>query len=185
MPDTQTPRKDQQRNRRRLLDAAHDLFLAEGPDVSLEAIARKAGVGTTTLYRHFSTKDELVRALLDELGSRSQQVADQAARISDPWEAFGSVFSQGCVLDAADLALFDALCRTSPAAAELGHRAVTALLDPVARRARKAGRLRRDVTLTDIATLMRMADSAIFPTQRTATIKVMLDGLDTAATRHH
>jgi AcrR family transcriptional regulator len=56
-------RADAQRNRDRLLDAAVRAFTTEGADVTLEAIARQAGVGIGTLYRHFPTREALVEAV--------------------------------------------------------------------------------------------------------------------------
>jgi AcrR family transcriptional regulator len=55
-------RADAQRNRDRLLDAAVRAFSQEGPDVTLDAIAKDAGVGIGTLYRHFPTREALVEA---------------------------------------------------------------------------------------------------------------------------
>ena len=57
------PRADGQRNRERLLAAAKAAFAAVGPDVSLDEIARRAGVGIGTLYRHFPTRDAMVEAV--------------------------------------------------------------------------------------------------------------------------
>ncbi|MEJ7925642.1 helix-turn-helix domain-containing protein [Sphingobium sp. AN641] len=68
MPHTPTvrePRRDAQRNRAYILDAARQAFLNEGVEVSMDAIAKKAGVGAGTLYRHFPNKDALLAALLD------------------------------------------------------------------------------------------------------------------------
>ena len=55
-------RADARRNRDRLIAAARDLFAEAGADVSLDAVARRAGVGAGTLYRHFPTRDALVEA---------------------------------------------------------------------------------------------------------------------------
>ena len=57
------PRADGQRNRERLIEAAKTAFADVGPDVSLEEIARRAGVGIGTLYRHFPTRDAIVEAV--------------------------------------------------------------------------------------------------------------------------
>jgi AcrR family transcriptional regulator len=65
MTDTQTPRpkrQDAQRNRETILAAAVDTFSQAGLDASLEAIARQAGVGIGTLYRHFPTRETLAIA---------------------------------------------------------------------------------------------------------------------------
>jgi AcrR family transcriptional regulator len=81
------PRADAERNRRRLLDAAREAFAAAGPDASLEEIARRAGVGIGTLYRHFPTRDAL---LADVYRHVLQQLADAAPRLIEtqpPMEA--------------------------------------------------------------------------------------------------
>jgi AcrR family transcriptional regulator len=175
------PRKDQVRNRQRLLDAARLAFAEQGPDLSIEAIARTAGVGATTFYRHFPTKDDLVLQLLEDLTRGACQVAEEAAAVADDWEAFCTVFTRGCVLDDAGLRLFDALCRTSPQAAERGRTLTASLITPVADRARRSGRLRGDVTTEDVTAFMRMADSASTPGQRERAHEVMLAGLRSSA----
>src|ERR1700742_2618990 len=61
--DSETPRRaDARRNRERLIEAARELCASEGTSVSLAAVAKAAGVGTGTAYRHFPTQEELVEA---------------------------------------------------------------------------------------------------------------------------
>lgn len=171
------PRKDQVRNRRRLLDAARLAFAEQGVELSIEALARAAGVGATTFYRHFPTKDDLVLQLLEDLAGGASQVAEEAAALADDWDAFRTVFARGCVLDDEGLRLFDALCKTSPQAAERGRAITASLVTPVVDRARRGGRLRQDVATEDVVALMRMADSASTPAQRETAHEVMLAGL--------
>lgn len=81
------PRADALRNRDRLLEAAKTVFSAGGPDASLEAVARTAGVGIGTLYRHFPTREALFEAVYRH---EVQQLADLAERLkkeSRPIEA--------------------------------------------------------------------------------------------------
>ena len=59
-PPDKAMRADARRNRDKLIAAAKDLFAETGTDVSLDAVARRAGVGPGTLYRHFPTRDALV-----------------------------------------------------------------------------------------------------------------------------
>ncbi len=73
-PDTaRQPRADARANRQKILQAARDQFLEDGPDGSLNEVARRAGVGVATLYRHFPTREDLVGAVyaneLKELGA--------------------------------------------------------------------------------------------------------------------
>jgi AcrR family transcriptional regulator len=74
------PRADAERNRQRLVDTARAAFTAEGVSVSLEEIARQAGVGIGTLYRHFPTRDELIaevyRLEVDKLAEGAAQLAE-------------------------------------------------------------------------------------------------------------
>jgi AcrR family transcriptional regulator len=72
------PRVDALRNRDRLLEAAKTVFSAGGPDASLEAVARSAGVGIGTLYRHFPTREALFEAVYRH---EVQQLADLAERL--------------------------------------------------------------------------------------------------------
>jgi AcrR family transcriptional regulator len=74
------PRADGQRNRERLLETAKTAFANVGPDVSLDEIARSAGVGIGTLYRHFPNRDAIVEAVYRR---EVQQLADAATRLSD------------------------------------------------------------------------------------------------------
>jgi len=72
------PRADAERNRNRLLEVATTAFVDVGPEVSLDEIARRAGVGIGTLYRHFPTRD----AILEAVYRRAvQQLAEAAGRL--------------------------------------------------------------------------------------------------------
>ena len=72
------PRADGVRNRERVLEAAKVVFSAGGPDASLEAVARRAGVGIGTLYRHFPTREALFEAVyrreVDQLSELAEQL---------------------------------------------------------------------------------------------------------------
>ena len=75
---TRKPRADAVRNRERVLEAAKRVFSAGGPEASLEAVARAAGVGIGTLYRHFPTREALFEAVYRR---EVQQLADLAERL--------------------------------------------------------------------------------------------------------
>jgi AcrR family transcriptional regulator len=84
--DKKTPRKpraDAARNRERVLEAAKTVFSAGGPEASLEAVARTAGVGIGTLYRHFPTREALFEAVYRR---EVQQLADLAKRLEEEAE---------------------------------------------------------------------------------------------------
>ena len=77
------PRADAARNRERVLEAAKKVFSAGGPEASLEAVARAAGVGIGTLYRHFPTREALFEAVYRR---EVQQLADLAERLKEEAE---------------------------------------------------------------------------------------------------
>ncbi|WP_050897208.1 TetR/AcrR family transcriptional regulator [Patulibacter medicamentivorans] len=80
-------RADARRNRERLLRAARDTFAEQGVDGSLEEVARRAGVGVGTLYRHFPARDDLIEALLHERFERTIAHAESLREGGDPWAA--------------------------------------------------------------------------------------------------
>jgi AcrR family transcriptional regulator len=81
------PRADAQRNRERLMAAAKAAFAELGADVSLEEIARRAGVGIGTLYRHFPTRDAVVEAVYRREVRQLAEAADRLSGAAPPGEA--------------------------------------------------------------------------------------------------
>src|SRR3954454_17041113 len=79
-------RADAERNRRRILDAAAELFAEKGLSVGLDEIARHAGVGVGTAYRRFATKDELIDALFEDRIGEIGALAESALESDDPWD---------------------------------------------------------------------------------------------------
>ena len=81
------PRADAQRNRERVLEAAKTVFSAGGPDASLEAVAREAGVGIGTLYRHFPTREALYEAVYRREVEQLSELAEELKSDGAPVEA--------------------------------------------------------------------------------------------------
>jgi AcrR family transcriptional regulator len=82
------PRADAERNRRRVLDAASQVFAERGPTATLNDVAQAAGVGVGTIYRKFPDKQALLDELLEDKVGAIMQIVDDAAVITDPGEAF-------------------------------------------------------------------------------------------------
>src|SRR6201995_932453 len=78
-PLVRKPRADGERNRERLLEVAKEVFSRDGAAASLDDIARRAGVGNATLYRHFPTRDDLIEAVyrseVEKLAAAEQRFA--------------------------------------------------------------------------------------------------------------
>src|SRR3954470_17390652 len=86
-------RADAARNRERILDAARAAFSELGGGVQMEDVARRAGVGVGTLYRHFPTKAALVGALADRRWEETLERLDaEALAATDPWDGFAQMF---------------------------------------------------------------------------------------------
>ena len=150
-------RADARRNRQRLLEAAATVFAAEGADVPIDVIARLAGVGPGTLYRHFPTKEALFEAVMLE---RFAQLTAQARALLDapePGPAFLR-FIEELVVQAADRrdvvdalrqAGFDLRSVKSQVGGELRD-----AIDRLLRRAQAAGAVRSDVGIGELMALI-------------------------------
>src|SRR4051794_39180405 len=78
-------RADAERNRRRLLEAARELFAEKGPSVGLDEVAQRAGVGVGTAYRRFPCKQDLIDALFEERVTLLLGAAEAGLAEQDPW----------------------------------------------------------------------------------------------------
>ncbi|WP_371673696.1 TetR/AcrR family transcriptional regulator [Streptomyces sp. NBC_00289] len=150
-------RADARRNRDRLLEVARTAFAAEGVAVPLDEIARRAGVGPGTLYRHFPTKESLLEAVVQERVRRLVERAQALRHADDPAAALVTVLGQ-VVEDAAEKAdLVDTL-------AGAGVEVRTALATDVTRlheaighllvRAQKSGAVRGDIGIADLMAVL-------------------------------
>lgn len=142
-------RKDAVRNRERLIEAARERFRAGAADISLEDVAEMAGVGRSTLFRNFSDRFELIRAVqaveLDAI------VAEQRRLGEDP-QALFTLMKMVARLIAIYRAMDDTLLASPAGAAmmvEVTEKTGKIFADPVLR-AKRAGLLREDVGIEDI-----------------------------------
>ena len=147
------PRSDSIRNRERLLKAAARVFSAGGPDASLEAVARRAGVGIGTLYRHFPTREALFEAVyrreVDDLGD----LAERLARDLPPVEALRRWLRANVQLVATKKGMLAALALAAYGPAELyaySFKRLTNAVGLLLKRAVAAGEIRADITPEDL-----------------------------------
>src|SRR2546423_12055203 len=96
-----TLRRDAQRNRERILEAARAAFAEHGLGVGVDEIARRAGVGVGTLYRRFPTKQSLVHAIFADRLDPLEPTIERALAAEDPWEGLGEMLLATVVQQAA------------------------------------------------------------------------------------
>jgi AcrR family transcriptional regulator len=155
---TQRPlRADARRNREKVVAAASAAFAETGLDAQVEDIARKAGVGVGTVYRHFPTKDALVAALAEEHFERLADTVEAALEErGDGWETFAATIWRIADTVAADVAWCEIVAGhpTAVQAASRGQHRLTAVTSTLLARAQESGAMRADVTFADISTIM-------------------------------
>jgi AcrR family transcriptional regulator len=157
-----TLRSDALDNRERILDAARALFSADGLDVPMREIARRAGVGPATLYRHFPTKQMLVTdAFADQLHA-CRAIVDEGCANPDPWLGLCLVIEKICELHARDRGFTEAFLSTYPGVTDVaaGREYTVQAVAELARRAKETGHLRSDFVLDDLL-LILMANKGI------------------------
>ena len=152
-----TLRADAQRNREKLLIAAVDLFADEGPDASLEAIAKRAGVGIGTLYRHFPTREALVEAAYRTEVERVCDAAVELLRDHPPDEALAEWMDRFVSYAAAKRGMGDALRSAVGSDSSLFSETRGRLVEAIALlldAAVAAGTVRSDVDAEDVLRAM-------------------------------
>jgi AcrR family transcriptional regulator len=174
-------RADARRNYEKVLAAAREAFAEGGESTALEEIARRAGVGIGTLYRHFPTRQALLEALyVDEV----EEVCRTAAELDgeDPWEALSGWFERFIGYMATKQALAAELLNYVDRSAEVFKTSRAALFsagEPLLTRAQEAGAVRPDVDIAEVIQLV-MGIAKIpteDPRQTEHILRVALDGL--------
>ena len=178
------PRADAVRNRERVLEAAKAVFSAGGAEASLEAVARRAGVGIGTLYRHFPTREALYEAVyrreVEQLGELAEQLKNEA----NPVDALRRWLSSNVQFVATKKGMSQALALAAYRSSELSAysadrltKAVGGLLD----RAKAAGELRADISPEDLLRALvgmcYMNDQPGWQASVLRLVEVLVDGL--------
>ena len=182
-------RRDAQRNHELLVEAARELFMEQGVEAPLEEVARRAGLGIGTLYRHFATRDALVEAIVERRMGELLAIADGAISEPDGWRGLVRLLEGTLGLQAGDRMLKDVLMRYSPDAARLEsvRAEVRGLFEQILARARDEGTLRRDFALPDLALLFWSfapvidATAGVAPNAWRRHLCLLLDGLRAGA----
>jgi AcrR family transcriptional regulator len=181
------PRRDAERNRQKLLDAGREVF-AEDPGAPFEEIARRAGVGIGTLYRHFPTRDALVEVIYAEHMDEVLAAAEEAADAENAWDGLVAFLERALELQARNLPLRGVFLRPgADAALAERRRLIRPVLARLVARGREQGLVRDDFTLGDLSLALWSfapifeATSGVAPGVWRRHLQILLDGMRPAA----
>jgi AcrR family transcriptional regulator len=177
-------RADARRNRERILQAAKEVFAERGADAQMDDVARRAGVGVGTVYRHFPNKDVLMGELVTEKFRAITERANEALKEDDAWEAFCGLLHWSTEEMAKNNALRDAL-RDASAAYEYAEPARLELLEvtgKLVKRAQRQGELRKDFRAEELSMLIGGVCASMGLPELTGLdwrrhLEILLDGL--------
>jgi AcrR family transcriptional regulator len=181
---TRKPRADSIRNRERLLSSAATIFAAGGPDASLEAVARHAGVGIGTLYRHFPTREALFEAVYRHEVDQLSALAGRLLQETEPVEALRRWLHANVQLVATKKGMLAALALAAHGPPELyaySFDRLTKAVGSLLERAVEAGEVRSDLTPEELLrALVGMCYAQERPGWQESVMRLMdifLDGL--------
>jgi AcrR family transcriptional regulator len=157
--DTERPlRADARRNRERILESARTVFAEHGADAQMDDVARQAGVGVGTVYRHFPTKEALLVELLREkfrlFAARAREALEHDG---EPFAVFEDLLRRNAETTASDAAVQHALAGAGEQIwlqAQAEQQDLIAITGELIARARRAGTIRQDLDANDVAMLM-------------------------------
>jgi AcrR family transcriptional regulator len=184
VPASRPLRKDAARNRAALVAAARAVFAERGFDATLDDVARQAGVGVGTAYRHFTNKYELAQAVFAQAVDEIVAAAESAADADDPWLGIVRVVEGIATAQTADRGLREVLMGQHDSARM--EQVTDRLMSPLERlveRAKRAGKLRVDAEPSDLGMAVMMlcgiADIAVEvdPELWRRYLPIVLDGL--------
>ena len=177
-------RADARRNREKIVNAARAIVAERGEAAQIDDVARLAGVGVGTVYRHFPNKDALMGELVRMCTIECTAVTRECASVDDPWDAFAGMIRGSCERAADDAAFrrtWQAATDESVAYAADVKVDLVAAASALIDRAHQAQVLRDDFTVEDMPALMCGLGAAIEampePERWTRMVEFALDGL--------
>jgi AcrR family transcriptional regulator len=187
-PGERPMRADARRNRELLVAAARSVFSENGASASMEAIAKEAGVGVGTLYRHFPNRLDLVEAVYQTDVQELWETAQRVGAELEPWPAVEEFFEAFLRYARTKKTLLDELHQAFEKKPDLRSRARALLessFDLVIDRAKAAGAVRDDVDGSDVMALVApvCTNASIEPEQASRLLRMILDGMHADAAR--
>jgi AcrR family transcriptional regulator len=187
-PAERSLRRDAQRNRQRIVDAARVVFAERGLRGSHDEIARQAGVGVGTVYRRFPDKEQLIDALFEEAMEEVVVIAEEALATEDPWDGLVHFIVRLQERQCADRGLKELILSSDHGAGRVARARdrIAPAVEQLIARAQEVGVVREDICMTDLGLIQLAVGSVADATRETApgawrrTLAVLLDGLQPA-----
>jgi AcrR family transcriptional regulator len=181
-------RADARRNYERLVAAAREVFAVEGGEAPMEAIAREAGVGVGTLYRHFPRRIDLVEAVYREDVDEVVRTAEQAVANLEPWPAVAEFLKAFVEYGRRKRRFLNELREAADKNPDLqlgSRQRLEAAMSLVIERAQGAGVVRADIDGADLMQLIgaTCTSPTLSEVQTDRLLPMILDGLRTPAPR--
>jgi AcrR family transcriptional regulator len=179
-PSAERPlRSDARRNRARLIEVAASSFRDEGLDIGVDEIARRAGVGIATLYRHFPAKTDLIVAVMDLVFEELSRAAAEALA-ADPRERTLAMFLDATLaVQCSNRGFLEAFAQhdlPTEVRARLIARVLT-ILEPIVDAGHQSGTIRPDLDATDLLVIVRMLGVVSAQPRRDPYVATLLRGL--------
>ncbi|MEU1470565.1 TetR family transcriptional regulator [Streptomyces sp. NPDC005761] len=183
---TAPQRRDARRNRQLLVEAGHEVFTEQGLQAPLDVIARRAGVGNATLYRHFPTRAALVEAVFRDQLTGTTEAGERARAAADAWAGLNDYLRAVFDALAADRGTNDLMTTHVEGieALDAVHTHNRETIELLLERGRQQGAIRPDVTTEDVLFALAALGRAV-PALTAATtpdawhrpLALLLDGL--------
>lgn len=157
-PPDRPLRRDAERNRQRIVQAAREVFASRGLSAGLNDIAHHAGLGVGTVYRHFPNKDVLIETALRERVAAMLVVAEEGRANADAWQGLTRIMRTFAEMQVADRGLRDVALGSEFGQQEMDdlRARIAPVVEQVLMRAQAAGDVRRGVTVGDLVLVLFM-----------------------------
>ncbi|CCQ14616.1 putative TetR family transcriptional regulator [Rhodococcus sp. AW25M09] len=165
-PDTTASkplRADAERNRRRIVDAARELFASRGIDITLDDVAAHAKVGVGTVYRRFSCKEELIDGVFEQRLEDMLANAESALEAPDAWQGLVQFLADVCEGMSLNRGLGDVVLGSDEGCRGIAQvrRRIDPFFEKIVDRALASGQLRPDIAVNDFYPILGMIGSTV------------------------
>jgi AcrR family transcriptional regulator len=172
-------RSDARRNRARLIEVAAGAFRDEGLDIGVDELARRAGVGIATLYRHFPAKTDLIVAVMDLVFLDLERAAAEAVAADPPELTLATFLNATLAVQCHNRGFLEAIAQhdlPGEMREALAQR-ILAILEPIVEAGHRTGTIRPELDAADLLVIVRMLGVVSAQPRRDPYVATLLRGL--------